>query len=470
MASLRAVSFGAGARLFALGSQFLVMLLLSRSMELAAFGDMMVVFTIYRLLGNMLGTGFGNLMTYHIGRKNGDPALNIRLLRSTTLLAGVIATGLMLGAVALSDEISLWFDKPGMELWLVHLSPMILFSTLSFIAMGSLDGRSRVTTAIVMSEAAPNAFLLAVLGVGLLIGSLAQEVIAAILWISLAIPWLLAIRVVYSREVTGMERLTAWDLRYVGFSMLTVLTYMRLQGIDMLLGARFFSSEEMAYYAVMSRLATQFPFFMQLVTRNFSPKAGAFLYDHNNKELNQELTLVRRNSAIGVFGQTGLILLLSPFILPMFFEAQPDYRLSILLLLAFPVVVSTAYAGQLEVLRMSGRAGLSFQVSVISAGIFVLATVVLQSVIGVSALPIGMLLALPLTVPFLVRHLARDGIRTSGWTECALSLFGLTILSTGLVFNSLANSPTGGSLLAGGALLFLAGGLALKQQTKGNAS
>jgi putative flippase GtrA len=46
---------GSGARLFGLASQFVVLLILSRTMSKASFGDLMTAFGFYRLAAMALG-------------------------------------------------------------------------------------------------------------------------------------------------------------------------------------------------------------------------------------------------------------------------------------------------------------------------------------------------------------------------------------------------------------------------------
>lgn len=451
MSGLRTLSFGAGARVFALGSQFLVMILLSRSMETTAFGDMMVVFVLYRLLGNSLGVGFGNLVTYHVGRKGGDERLNVRLLRSTSLAAGACAGLLTLAFIFWAGTISAWFGKPGMEMWLVQMAPLLLFSTLNFTAMGSLEGRSRINMAIAVNEVAPNAFLLAALSAGLLVGRLPLELIAWILWIALAVPWLFSVRTIFSRDGLGIERLSLWDLRYAGLSMLTVLAYMRLQGIDMLLVGWLFSSQTAASYAIMSKLATLFPFFQQLMLRRFAPRAGALLHDGDLATLNHELKSVRYYSSIAVFAQTGAILFCAPFVMPLFDIKL--YDLSVLIMLSFTVIFYASYSGQNEILKMSGRAVQWFYLSASSAAIFVLTTVIISGYIEIYSVPAGMIVSLITTAPFLVENLSKHGIYTSNIHSLIISIFGAFLSCGGLIIAAVTDRSDIGSFVVGSSLL-----------------
>ncbi|WP_186424459.1 lipopolysaccharide biosynthesis protein [Pannonibacter sp. I15F10I1] len=410
----RTLVFGSGARIFALGSQFVVLLILSRIMSKENFGDLMVVFAVYRLGSMALGTGLGNLVLYHVGRSGGDVGLDRRIHRSATL-AGMMFAGVLTSlSILFAETIATVFGKPGLITWLVHMAPLMLFGTLNTVAVGSLDGRSRITTAIMISEVVPNAIRLGGLA---LIPTFDLPVYCAahVLWISVALPWFWEARHLVSRDHPGLSAMSTWDARYAGFYALNVIAGQQLQGVDIIIAGMLFSSEQVAGYAIVSRIATLFPFFQQIMLRKSAADVGHLLQNREYLELNAKLSMLRRWSLISFGVVAGVIILASPFILKLF--GSYSDQVILLIILTTPALVRSIFVGNDLILKMDGRAGISLLFVIASFFIVCAAPWLATDHFGVYALPLGMFISAVVLNPIIASIISRYSIQSVEYNE-----------------------------------------------------
>src|SRR5437763_4913542 len=148
---------GSGARVFGLASQFVVLLILSRTMSKGSFGDLMTAFGFYRLAAMALGISGSLVLLYHVSRRPDDKDAEIRLHRTSALLGAAISTAVALAGFLAAEPISHALDKPDLAIWFRALAPFAVFSTLLILSTGALEGRSRISESIVLGEVAPNA-------------------------------------------------------------------------------------------------------------------------------------------------------------------------------------------------------------------------------------------------------------------------------------------------------------------------
>lgn len=440
------VVFGAAARAFALGSQLVVLLVMSWMLPKSEFGDAMIVFTLYRLMSLGLGTGLGNLLLFHVGRNSGDHALDIRLLRTLNLVGATVSIVVAAGCVAFASQIAGFMSKPGLVMWLVNMSPMVVFGTLNFISAGSFDGRSRITESIVVTEVAPNGLrVVGLLAVALL--SLPSSAIAHVLWLAVAMPWLWDARRLFDRKVEGLANLTAWDIRYAAWFTVYPMAGQQLQGIDMLIVGTLFSSVIAAEYSIASRLASFYPFFQYILIRGFSPRAGALIKNNDIVTLNNDLVSLKYSSIIYVCGLVGFVLIVSPIALRFF----GDYAeaLPIMVALALPAVVRSVFAGVDAVLKMSGYAGVSSLVALGAAATIVLGSLTLTPFIGIYSLPISMLCSALVFSPVMTAVVGRLGVVIIRSKD----LWWLVAPSAALLLSVLISSEWMSAGFAGGCLL-----------------
>ena len=183
--------------------------------------------------------------------------------------------------------------KPGLEIWLVHLAPFAVFSSLLLIATGALEGRSRITHSIVLGEVAPNAIRIVLLPLVVLAG-LPDIYIAHVLTLSVLLPWLFAAPRLFDRSVGGVKTWTQWDYGYSGKFVVATLFANQLAAVDILVMSVLFSSETVGDYAVASSIAAMFSFFQLAMLKRFAPRAGEILAKGDMAALRSEVEVCRR--------------------------------------------------------------------------------------------------------------------------------------------------------------------------------
>jgi O-antigen/teichoic acid export membrane protein len=174
---------------------------------------------------------------------------------------------------------------------------------------------------------------------------------------------------------------------------LTLYTFLsnQLQGVDVLLVGALFASTAVADYAIAARIAVFYPFFQQLLLRQFTPRAGYLLERQDLPSLKRELT-VCRDLSIATVGITACALLLAgPFVLPLF----GDYEgaASLMGWLALPAFVRAFFLGGDRLIQAAGRAGISLAIMSGSFALVVLTPFAAWPWLGVVAVPVGMILS-----------------------------------------------------------------------------
>src|SRR5712672_4172666 len=120
---------GSGARLFGLASQFVVLLILSRTISKGSFGDLMTAFGFYRLAAMALGIGGSLVLLYHVSRRPDDRDAEIRLHRYTALLGALASAVVAVAGFLAAEPIAHALDKPDLAIWFRELAPFAVFST-----------------------------------------------------------------------------------------------------------------------------------------------------------------------------------------------------------------------------------------------------------------------------------------------------------------------------------------------------
>lgn len=432
---------GAVIRAAGLATQILVLILMGRLLSKDVFGDAILVFTIYRLLSYAVGSGLGSLLLYHVARRVDDTALDLRLNRSITLAAWLIAGAISIICFGLSQVIARLFDKPGMETWLMHMAPLILFGALLQVTASSLDARNKVTRSICVTELAPNLLRLVGMG-GVSFLDLPQIAVAWVFWVAVALPWLFdAARLFH--PTSGMERLRMKDARYASWLAVYPLLGMQLQGIDMLIAGLLFSSAGVAEYAIASRLATLYPFLQQMVVRVFTPRSGALFQRNDIETINRELTKLRRLSLISTASMAASILIGAPLII----LSMGNYLESLILLviLAIPPLVRSNFAGIEVVLKMRGNGQTLAMIAAATLLIMVVGAWTMHPVFGSYAIPISMFMSAIFINPLVSWRIGLGGIRIADWKPIPL----IAVASVTLIGLTWLFPPTTAAVLGG---------------------
>lgn len=453
---LRVTLLGSIARVVALGSQFLVLLIMGKILPKAEFGDAMIVFTIYRLASLGLGGGLGSVVIYHVSRRVDESRLDARIMRSTTVLAFFLSTLLAFCSVRYSNLICDWFQKPGMSVWLVNMAPLIPFGTLLQLTASSLDARRLVARSIAVTELAPNVLRLILLCLVAAL-SLPKSAVASALWIALALPWATS---TYSLLITikdGFERLTFWDFKYATWSAVYPIAGQQLQGLDMIIVGSLFTSSQAADYTIASRLASFFPFLQQIVARTFVPECGSLIHSGQIEKLNSRLSEFRTESVLMIGALTSLIL----FVAPVFTGLMGDYHgaLSILVALAIAPLIRSLFVGVDVVLRMQGRAGYAAIISVSSAFVVVVMSFALHEKLGIFAIPFAMFASAVSINTAAALLIKRTGIQVYGLNHAP----GISLVTMIMVLSILTLGGQNAALASAAGLAGLSGILAFEK-------
>lgn len=404
----RTAVIGSGSRVFALGSQFIIVLVLTRLLAKSEFGNFMIAFAGYRVLASGIGTGMASVLLYHVSRSVEDhDIVEVRLHRGALLLGGLLGLLLCFALWYGAPAIATAFAKPTLMIWLRAMTPFLLATLLATITTGAYEGRSRVATAIMLNEVAPNFIRLVLLGAIPLL-HLGEIMVAPIMAISAALPWILSIRHLFARHVRGVRWFSRWDYGYA-----TKLTFynfaaLQVQGIDMIIAGWLFSAESVADYAVASRIGALFPFFQQLRVRMFGPVAGRLLGAKDHDALQREVMAAKDFSMILVTSTAAALLLASPIFLQLFWKSGTLAQL--LVLLAFPPVYRSLFAAGDRLLQLAGHADWNLGIMLTALAIVVIVPMTTGPTIGIISLPIAMIISGFLLNPVIaygVRRMAR---------------------------------------------------------------
>lgn len=421
------VGFGAFSRAFALGSQFVVLILLGKILPKADFGDFMIVFALTRLLSQGMGTGLATLLVYHLSRDGSrslECSLHRAVIRLTFLINGPITLGLAFGA----PMIAAGFGKASLGPWIMYMAPFTLMSTLLTVSVGIYDARARITRSILLSEFIPNMIRLLALPSLLLIGY-RNVAVAAVMVVSVAIPWLVVATRLLMERKAGFAKLTGWDLQYSGKLTLHSFAAMQVQGIDMLVVGWLFPSTVAADYAIASRIAALVPFFQQIIVKTFMARAGQFLHVGDTIRLRREIEVSRAQCVLLVTLTAVAALIGYPLLL--LYMKNFAGTLPLLAALVAAPVARSYFPGADALLRIAGHANFSLLIMLISGAFIVAFPFSLDSVFGIYALPLGMFVSAivlnPIIARFVRRHMDIELSPPYIWVPLAVALAGLTI-------------------------------------------
>jgi O-antigen/teichoic acid export membrane protein len=429
---------GSGARIFGLASQFVVLVILSRFLSKAEFGDLMTAFGFYRLSGVALGVGGSLVLLFHVSRHRDDHEAEIRLQRFSALAGAIPSGAIALAAVGAAGPIAAALGKPSLAMWLRDLAPFLVFSTLLVITTGALEGRSRVAESIFWSEVVPNALRIALLAL-VFVFKLPDAYVAHVLTASVLLPWLFLARRMWNPGVRGWRRWSRWDYNYCGKFVAAALFANQLGAADLVIASLLFSSATVADYAIAARLAALFTFFELALLKRFAPRAGRLLHLKDDTGLQREFDTCRRLTIGCVALTTGGVLLLAPLLLPLlgnYVNAR-----SLLIWLAIPSFIASFYATADRLLIIAGQANVALGVTAVSFAILLACPFGLAGWFGPVAIPTAMILSAVLLNPIVAARARRLAtIRTLAVGDCALMACGCIALAGAAVEGSYAST------------------------------
>ena len=373
--------------MFALVSQLIVLVIMGRLLPKDAFGDMMVAFSLYRIFAMCIGTGLANVLLFHVAREGGDAVLDVKLHRTATVIAVLASAPVALAGVLQAEPLALLFDKPELAPWLQHMAPLATFATLNQVLTGSLDGRSRIAASIYVNEVAPNALRLLGLLV-MVVFTLPGLVVAHVLWISMALPWVWEARYLLTPTVRGFQRWSWWDVKYAVLFTFTSLGGMQLQGFDIMLVGYLFSSADAGNYAFASRIATLYPFFHNIIGKTFTPEAARALHT-DPTSIAARVRHLKHVDVIAVALTVAGVLSGSFVVIHLILPAYAD-TMALLVLFAIAPLNRAFYFGTDRILQVAGFGGFSMAVQFVALANLVAVSVVFDRMLGTLALPVAM--------------------------------------------------------------------------------
>lgn len=380
---------GTSARIFALASQVIVLLVMSRLLPKSDFGNAMIAFTLYRVIAVSVGSGLGNVLFVHVAGKGGDHEASVKWHRSMFVTALLVSVILTVPVVCAAPTISSWLGKEGLAPWIVHMSPLLTFTALNSVSAFVRDARSTVNASIILTEVAPNAVRLVAFCI-LLVYPFHPMVIAHVLWISVAIPLIADVPDLLARANRAFAKLQVKDAKDTLSYAMNAIAGMQLQGVDILICGYLFSSEVSGEYAIAARVAALFPFLAQVVVRGFAPQARYLIARGETRTLEVSVDYYRKLSvATTCISVAGLLLGIAIFIR----WSNSAFPVETLLLLTIPPFYRAFFAFSDRILQLAGRATASTIVMVIGFVIVVGFPFVTHEWLGISAIPLAMVIS-----------------------------------------------------------------------------
>ena len=384
-------------------SQFVMLGVLATILTKEHFGEVMIAFTAFRLVGSATGTGIGTLLQYHFPRNEGG---QLNLYRSFIEIGLLVGMGLTAVAIAAASPISAAMGKPGLATWIIWAAPLVCVHTLAAIIASFLDAQRRVECAIASTELLPNILRIFAF-VGAAVADLPMVFYALALWLPAVPPLIYELRklVPLPKSTFG---LTSWDRRYVSWISVQSIAGQQVNGIDMLLVGLLFSSAQAADYAVASKVASFFPFFQNILVRRFTPEVAEAVAAEKLDSLQGRLEELRRQASAANFALTGLALLgllLLTTMVGAYGSAVP-----LMVTLAVPMAIRSEYAGIDSVLKMSGQGRATALFSLSSAAMLIGLSLLLSKQFGVFSIIAAMTLSACLLNPLMTITACGSGI------------------------------------------------------------
>ena len=409
--------------------------MLSRILPKDSFGDLMTAFGFYRLAGIALGVGPSLLLLFHISRRPHDQEAEVKLHRYSAILGALVsAIVALLGSLA-AGPIATALDKPGLAAWFELLAPFAVFST-------SADGRDRRAGRPLAhfridragrggAQRHPDRAAAA----GRAGGLAGRRYVAHVLTLSVLLPWLWAARRMWNRKIAGITPWTRWDYSYSGKFVIATLFAHQLGAVDILVAGVLFSSEAVADYAVASRIAALYSFFQLALLKRFAPRAGQLQETGDLAALRHEVDLCRRLT-IGCTAFTICgILLLAPYLLPLF----GNYRgaEALLIWLAIPTFVQSFYATSDRLLITAGQANVALVLNGSSFMVLTTTPFITAAWLGMLAIPAAMIVSMIVFQPIVAARTRKlFDIRTVGVPDAVMIVCGAFAIAAHAIVHS----------------------------------
>jgi O-antigen/teichoic acid export membrane protein len=232
-----------------------------------------------------------------------------------------------------------------------------------------------------------------------------------------------------------MSAWTRWEYGYSSKFVVATLFANQLAAVDILVMSVLFSSETVGDYAIASRIAAMFSFFQLAMLKRFAPRAGEILAKGDMAALRSEVEACRRIT-IGCGALTiAAILIIAPYVIPLFGNFAG--ALALVTLLAIPAFVSSFYATSDRLLIIAGHANVALTLTASSFAVLTITPFLTAAWLGPAAIPVAMIASAILFNPIVAVRVRRlFGIHTLKLPDLALIASGSAMLAISALTHS----------------------------------
>lgn len=293
-----------------LASQFVLLLVLAELMSLEDFGRLMVGFSLIKVIGYSVGTGFGNFYQFMTAKGLYDLMYLRIILLYTVIISIVFVGGLCIFFVFADGSLGV----SGYGRWVILLSPGIITTAFAAVYVCVLEMKGDVAEIVFVSDFSPAIFRLAS---GLI--CFFNSNIEIILCFSFVVAPLVGVKINFFRSIfsgggsffrdLGLNRKCV-GLVSVGRLFLATLGGQQLQGIDTIMAGLILDVRSAGMYALAVRFGALATFFSSLVARKVPAVVIKVKNDDNNVWgiVKFELEKIRFNATIVCLGTIFLIM------------------------------------------------------------------------------------------------------------------------------------------------------------------
>lgn len=264
---MTAVSKSAILKFSGLAAQFILLLILAELMPLEDFGRLMVGFSLVKVVGYSVGTGFGNFYQFMNSKGLSDLLYLKILLTYTTVISLIFVIGLCVFFIFADNSLGV----SGYARWVILLSPGVLTAAWAAVYICVLEMKGDVAEIVFASDFSPAIFRLSA-GIFCFL----DVNIEIILCVSFVVAPLVGVKISFIRSIFGGGKLflksftikkSCIELIPVGRLCLSTLGGQQLQGVDTIMAGLILDVRSAGVYALAVRFGALATFFSSLIAR-----------------------------------------------------------------------------------------------------------------------------------------------------------------------------------------------------------
>lgn len=353
-------------------SAIFVLYALNRILEKPEFGLFMLALSACLLIAICISGGFRSLIMYYVSREHDKPVTGISLL-----WGGSIAVLVMFLLVLLAKPAAQFMEKPGLEIWLANLAPLIPAYVLNVILTSHYRADKEVVTMLVFQEILPAALKMILLAT-LWIIKPSPFWIADCFILSFLIPFILLY--IWKPVKLRLKGLSWWDVRYGLNISINQMMSKSTSNMMMVLIGYFADAHAVADFAMALRVSQILLIPKMIFAQLHVPRIGSRLAKDDKDEMMQEYDVVRQAGLLmTILGCLG-IMIIGPFILSFFGDYAEAFPL--LLLLSAASLVRAGFGDAGDFLALTGRSAPILLANIISLGSILISFAVFVPLFG----------------------------------------------------------------------------------------